>query len=101
MGTRAAGKPRTALGSMTYEIINGWSVGKPLGPEGLIPVKHFPQGPYERRERSNPLLCLHTTETDGYVEELRFPSEFQVGEDVIGNHRPLWAGGSAGGAHNA
>ena len=35
---------------MTYEINNGWIVGKLPGPNGdLIPVKHFPQGPYERR----------------------------------------------------
>jgi hypothetical protein len=33
------------------------------------------------------LLCLHTTQTQGYVENLRFPSEFQVGEDVIGQLR--------------
>src|SRR5215207_4157467 len=81
---------------MTYEIINGWIVGKLRGPDGaLVPVRHFPQGPYERRQRNNPMLCLHTTETHGYVEELRFPSEFQVGGDVIGQHRPLWARGSA------
>ena len=80
---------------MTYEIINGWIAGKLPGPDGaLIPVRHFPQGPYERRQRNNPMLCLHTTETQGYVEELRFPSEFEVGEDVIGQHRPLWARGS-------
>jgi hypothetical protein len=86
---------------MTYEIINGWIVGKLPGPDGgLIPVKHFPQGPYERRQRNNPLLCLHTTETQGYVEDLRFPSEFQVGEDVIGQHRPLWARGSAVDEHD-
>ena len=85
---------------MTYEIINGWIVGKLLGPDGLIPVKHFPQGPYERRKRNNPLLCLHTTETEGYVENLRLPSEFQVGEDVIGQHRPLWARGSAVDEHD-
>ncbi len=33
------------------------------------------------------MLCLHTTQTQGYVENLRFPSEFQVGEDVIGQLR--------------
>jgi hypothetical protein len=86
---------------MTYEIINGWIVGKLPGPNGdLIRVKHFPQGPYERRQRNNPLLCLHTTETDGYVEDLRFPTEFQVGEDVIGQHRPLWARGAAVDEHD-
>jgi len=46
------------------------------------------------------LLCLHTTETSGYVEQLRFPSEFQVGEGVIGQHRPLWARGSAVDEHD-
>ena len=87
--------------TMTYEIDNGWIVGRLPGPNrSLIPVKHFPQGPYERRQRKNPLLCLHTTQTDGYVEQLRFPSEFQVGEDVIGQHRPLWARGSAVDEHD-
>ena len=86
---------------MTYEIINGWIVGKLRGPDGeLFRVKHFPQGPYERRRRRHPLLCLHTTQTQGYVENLRFPSEFQVGEDVIGQHRPLWARGSAVDEHD-
>jgi hypothetical protein len=86
---------------VTYEINNGWIVGKLPGPNGtLIEVKHFPQGPYERRRRNNPRLCLHTTETDGYVEQLRFPSEFQVGEDVIGQHRPLWARGAAVDEHD-
>jgi hypothetical protein len=81
---------------VTYEINNGWIIGKLPGLDGTsVPVKHFPQGPYERRRRMNPLLCLHTTETNGYVERLRYPSEFQVGEDVIGQHRPLWARGSA------
>ena len=36
----------------------------------------------------------------GYVEDLRFPSEFQVGEEVIGQHRPLWARGSAVDEHD-
>jgi hypothetical protein len=86
---------------MTYEILNGWIVGKLPGPSGtLIEVKHFPQGPYERRHRNKPRLCLHTTETDGYVERLRFPSEFQVGEHVIGQHRPMWARGSAVDEHD-
>jgi hypothetical protein len=81
---------------MTYEIRDGWIIGQARGPNGsLVRVKHFPQGPYERRRRNNPLLCLHTTETSGYVENLRFPSEFQVGEGIIGQHRPLWARGSA------
>jgi len=86
---------------MTYEINNGWIIGRLPGPNrSLIPVKHFPQGPYERRLRKNPLLCLHTTQTDGYVERLRFPSEFQVGERVIGQHRPLWARGAAVDEHD-
>lgn len=87
--------------SMTYEIVNGWIMGKLPGPNGsLIPVKHFPQGPYERRRRNHPRLCLHTTQTHGYVENLRFPTEFQVGEDVIGQHRPLWARGAAVDEHD-
>jgi hypothetical protein len=86
---------------LTYEIINGWVVGELRGPGGTpIEVRHFPQGPYERRDRNHPLLCLHTTETRGYVEHLRFPTEFQVGEGVIGQHRPLWARGAAVDEHD-
>src|SRR4029450_13727142 len=86
---------------MTYEIINGWIVGKLPGPDGgLMPVKHFPQGPSERRQRHNPWRGRRTTERQGCVEDLRFPSEFQVGEDVIGQHRPLWARGSAVDEHD-
>lgn len=81
---------------MTYEIRDGWIEGKLRGMNGvLVRVKHFPQGPYDRRNREHPRICLHTTETHGYVENLRFPSEFQVGEGVIGQHKPLWARGEA------
>jgi hypothetical protein len=81
---------------VTYEIRNGWIEGKLRGLNGdLFPVKHFPQGPYDRRQRGHPRLCLHTTETGGYVQNLRFPSEFQVGEGIIGQHKPLWARGEA------
>ncbi|HEX6332016.1 MAG TPA: hypothetical protein VF129_12135 [Actinomycetota bacterium] len=86
---------------MTYEIRNGWIVGQLPGPNGSqIRVKHFPQGPFERRRRVNPRLCLHTTETSGYVKKLRFPTEFQVGEGIIGQHRPLWARGEAVDIHD-
>ena len=34
------------------------------------------------------------------MEDLRFPTEFQVGEDVIGKHRPLWARGAAVDEHD-
>jgi hypothetical protein len=86
---------------MSYEIRDGWIIGQLPGPNGSqVRVKHFPQGPYERRRRKNPRLCLHTTETNGYVERLRFPSEFQVGENVIGQHRPLWARGAAVDEHD-
>jgi hypothetical protein len=81
---------------MTYEIENGWIHGNLPGLDGeLIPVRHFPQGPYERRRNDHPNLCLHTTETDAYVEHLLYPSEFQVGEGIIGQHRPIWARGAA------
>jgi hypothetical protein len=86
---------------MTYEIRNGWVIGQLPGPNGSqVRVKHFPQRPYERRRRESPRLCLHTTQTSGYVVNLRFPSEFQVGEDVIGQHRPLWARGAAVDEHD-
>lgn len=94
-------EPTRSCDLVTYEITNGWIIGKLRGPDGsLIPVRHFPQGPYERRRRNDPRLCLHTTQTQGYVERLRFPSEFQVGQGVIGQHRPLWARGSAVDEHD-
>ena len=46
------------------------------------------------------MLCLHTTETSGYVERLRYPSEFQVGQGIIGQHRPIWARGAAVDEHD-
>lgn len=80
---------------MTVSIVDGWMTGSLPGPAGDVPVKRFAQGPYIRLATGTPNLVLHTTETAGYVEHLEYPSQFQVGEGFIGQHRPLWAKGEA------
>jgi len=74
-------------------ILDGWLEGKLPGPRGPVPIKRFPQGPYTGRLVGTPNLVLHTTETAGYSEILRYPTEFQVGEGFIGQHKPLWSRG--------
>jgi len=79
---------------MSVTISEGWVSGTLPGPSGKeYPVKHFPQGPNNALAEVKPNLVLHTTETDGYVESLQYPVQFQVGEGFIGQHRPLWAQG--------
>jgi hypothetical protein len=79
---------------MSVTISEGWVSGTLPGPGGKeYPIKHFPQGPNNPLAEVKPELVLHTTETDGYVESLQYPVQFQVGEGIIGQHRPLWAQG--------
>jgi hypothetical protein len=79
---------------MSVTMKDGWLTGTLPGPGGKeYPVKHFPQGPNNALAEVKPQLLLHTTETDGYVESLQYPVQFQVGEGIIGQHRPLWAQG--------
>lgn len=80
---------------MTVSIVDGWITGSLPGPAGDVPIKRFAQGPYTRLAYGTPNVVLHTTETQGYVEHLEYPSQFQVGEGFIGQHRPLWARGEA------
>lgn len=86
---------------MTYELVNGWVYGSLRGPNGrLIPVRRFPQPPFDRRADRRPDLVLHTTEVaDHYIPALRYPAEWQVGiyrgDLIIGQHKPIWARGEA------
>jgi hypothetical protein len=81
---------------MSVTISDGWVSGTLPGPGSKeYPVKRFAQGPYYSLAQVKPNLVLHTTETDGYIENLAYPSQWQVGEGIIGQHRPLWAKGEA------
>ncbi len=86
---------------VTHEVVNGWVYGSLRGPNGrLIPVRRFPQPPFERRADRRPDLVLHTTEVAGhYIPVLRYPTEWQVGiyrdDLIVGQHKPIWARGEA------
>ena len=81
---------------MTVKITDGWMEGTLPGPDGTeIWIRQHRQGPFEPLKTPAPNLVLHTTETDSYLPELEFPSQFQVGEGYIGQHKPLWAKGEA------
>lgn len=82
---------------MTVSIDNGWLSGSLEDDTGRAwPIRLFRQnsarGPLEA---AIPNLILHTTETDGYVESLRFPSQWQCGEGIIGQHIKLGLAGDA------
>lgn len=82
---------------MTVEIRDGWLHGSLPDDTGKEwPVVRFPQvsarGPLAG---DVPNLILHTTETDGYIEQLRFPSQWQCGEGKIGQHIRLGLAGDA------
>jgi hypothetical protein len=79
---------------MATEVRDGWIVGELPGPSGLVTVRRQEKGPFNRLAAGTPNLVLHTTETDSLVP-LQYPSQFQVGEGVIVQHRPLWAKGEA------
>lgn len=81
---------------MSYEVRDGWIEGKLPGPGSkMVEVKRFGQPPYVALAPGIPNLVLHTTETDVYLPKLEYPSQFQVGKGIIGQHRPLWAKGEA------
>lgn len=83
------------------EIQGGWIVGTLPDDTGREwPIVHHQQssrGPTV----PDPDLCLHTTETAGYVETLEFPSQWQVGEGKIGQHIALGMQGDAVLEHDA
>lgn len=79
---------------MSREVRDGWIHGELPGPRGkAIPVRHFRQPPFVDLAPRKPNLVLHTTETDGYIDELEYPTQFQVGGGFIGQHKPLSARG--------
>ena len=83
---------------MSVRIVDGWLVGELVDDKGREwPIRRFDQtnqgqGPIAL---TVPNLVLHTTETDGYVEHLAFPSQFQCGEGIIGQHIRLGMSGDA------
>jgi hypothetical protein len=82
---------------VAVEITDGWLSGRLRDDAGKAwPIKQFRQdsarGPLAT---DKPDLCLHTTETDGYVESLQYPSQWQCGEGVIGQHIRLNLAGDA------
>jgi hypothetical protein len=82
---------------VSVQIRSGWLYGSLPDDTGREwPIKRFPQvsarGPLAS-EHVN--LILHTTETNGYVETLRYPSQWQCGEGIIGQHIKLGYSGDA------
>lgn len=82
---------------MTVTINDGWLSGSlpdDTGREWPI-VQHrqaSARGPLRDKQ---PNLVMHTTETAGYVEQLRFPSQWQCGEAKIGQHIQLGLAGDS------
>ena len=82
---------------MAVTIQDGWLSGSLPDDTGREwPVRQFRQ-PSSRGPLAAaiPQLILHTTETSGYVESLKFPSQWQCGEGIIGQHIKLGLAGDA------
>lgn len=82
---------------MTVKIEDGWVSGTLPDDTGKEwPVKQFRQ-PAARGDLKVevPNLVLHTTETDGYIETLKYPSQWQTGEGIIGQHIKLGLAGDS------
>lgn len=82
---------------MAVTITDGWLSGSLPDDTGREwPIRQFRQpssrGPLNA---AIPNLILHTTETSGYVESLKFPSQWQCGEGIIGQHIKLGLAGDA------
>ena len=79
------------------EIRDGWCSGSLPDDTG----REWPVRQFRQESARGPLvvgvpnLILHTTETDGYIEQLRFPSQWQVGQGQIGQHIRLGLAGDA------
>lgn len=81
---------------MTVTNVGGWLTGSLPDDTGRDwPVVQHRQASARGPVSPRPNLILHTTETDGYVETLRFPSQWQVGEGKIGQHIQLGLAGDA------
>ncbi len=82
---------------MTVTNVGGWLTGSLPDDTG----REWPV--VQRRQESArgplqvpvPNLILHTTETDRYLDVLRFPSQWQCGEGQIGQHIRLGLAGDA------
>jgi hypothetical protein len=82
---------------MSVDIRDGWLFGSLPDDTGREwPIVLHPQasarGPLATLV---PNLILHTTETAGYVDTLKYPSQWQCGEGVIGQHIKLGLAGDA------
>jgi hypothetical protein len=83
---------------MTAEIRDGWLFGELEDDTGRAwPIERFPQpsarGPLAA---GTPELILHTTETwPNYVGWLGYPSQWQCGEGMIGQHIKLGLSGDS------
>jgi hypothetical protein len=82
---------------VTVELRDGWLFGSLPDDTGREwPIVLHPQpsarGPLKAVA---PNLVLHTTETDGYVKTLRYPSQWQCGAGIIGQHIKLGLAGDA------
>lgn len=82
---------------MSVRIVDGFLVGTLLDDKDREwPIKRFPQVSARGPLTINvPNLVMHTTETDGYIETLRFPSQWQCGEGILGQHIRLGLSGDA------
>ncbi len=82
---------------MTVQILDGWLVGSlpdDTGREWPI-VQRRQESARGPLRPSVPHLIMHTTETDNYIDVLRFPSQWQTGEGQIGQHIKLGLSGDA------
>jgi hypothetical protein len=85
-----------------FKIEDGWIFGSLPDDKGHEwPIVRHPQGSRGPQAAGTPNLVLHTTETSGYVEQLQYPSNFQCGEGVIGQHIRLGYQGDAVFVHDA
>lgn len=86
---------------MAVTIKDGWVSGTLQDDTGKAwPVRQHRQGTSRGAMVAHPDLCLHTTETDGYVETLRYPSNWQTGEGKIGQHIRLGLAGDSVNDHD-
>jgi hypothetical protein len=81
---------------LSVEIRDGWLYGSLPDDTGKEwPVVRHPQVSARGYLLYPVNLILHTTETGGYVENLKYPSQWQCGEGVIGQHVKLGLAGDA------
>lgn len=81
---------------MAVTITDGWLSGSLPDDTGKHwPIVRHEQTPTGLQKILVPNLVLHTTETDSYIPQLKFPSNFQCGDGVIGQHIRLGFSGDA------